>query len=265
MNSANGSRPLALVTGASVGIGRELAREFAAHSHDVILVARDRDALEALAGTLEGRHGIKATVFVFDLADAGSPQRLYDAVVAEGLEVDVLVNNAGFGLGGAFADTDIERELDMIQVNIASLVQLTKLFMQPMLKRRQGRILNVGSTAGFQPGPYMSVYFATKAFILSFSQALDEELRNTGITVTCLCPGATATEFAKRAGITQTRLFSLTGVDDPADVARYGFAATMRGERIAIPGLKHKMMVQAERAIPRSIVTRLSRMVQENR
>ena len=255
----------ALITGASVGIGLELAKQFAAHGHDLILVARNRDALEAAAGALEGRHGIKATVLVFDLADPEAPQRIFDAVIAEGLQADILVNNAGFGFGGAFVETDIVRELDMIQVNVAALVHLTKLFLQPMVLRRSGRILNVASTAAFQPGPLHSIYFATKAFVLSFSQAIDEELRNTGVSVTCLCPGATASEFAERAGLTDTRLYKLTGVASAEDVARYGYSATMRGERVALPGMKNKAHIQALRLLPRALVTRLARKVQENR
>ncbi len=253
-----------LITGGSRGIGLELAKQFAAHGHDLILVARDRDALEAAAGSLEGKHGIKATVLVFDLADPDSPQSLYDEVASQGLKVDILVNNAGFGLAGQFAETDFELEQDMVQVNVVALMQLTKLFMQPMLRRRKGRILNIASTAAFQPGPLMSIYFSTKAFILSFSQAIDEELRNTGVTVTCLCPGATDTFFAERAGHQNSRLFRMTGVADAKDVARYGYAATMRGQRLAIPGLKNKAMVQVERLIPRAIVTTLARKVQEN-
>jgi short-subunit dehydrogenase len=255
----------ALVTGASVGIGLELAKEFASHGHNLVLVARNRDALEALAGTLEGKHGIKATVFVFDLAEPDSPQALFDAVTAEGIDIDILVNNAGFGLGGAFADTDIDVELAMIQVNVASLVLLTKLFLQPMLRRKHGRILNVASTAGFQPGPLMSIYYATKAFVLSFSQAIDEELRGSGITVTCLCPGATDTEFADRAGISNTRLFQIAGVADAEPVARFGYEATMKGVRLAIPGMKNKSHVQGLRLLPRNLVTYLARKVQENR
>ncbi|MGK2961252.1 MAG: SDR family NAD(P)-dependent oxidoreductase [Gemmatimonadaceae bacterium] len=254
-----------LITGGSRGIGLELAKQFAAHGHDLILVARHRDALEAAAGILEGKHGVKVTVMSFDLADPQCAQRLFDAVTSEGLQVDVLVNNAGFGHGGEFAETDLSAELDMIQVNVASLVHLTKLFLQPMILRRSGRILNVGSTAGFHPGPLHSIYFATKAFILSFSQAIDEELRNTGVTVTCLTPGATATNFAERANLSNTVLFNMTGVADAEDVARYGYAATMRGERLAIPGIKNKFVAQAGRLIPRAIATTLARKVQENR
>lgn len=258
-------RETALITGASAGIGLELAKQFAAHGHDLILVARNRDALEAAAGTLEGRHGIKATVIASDLAQPESPQRVFESVMAEGLRVDILVNNAGFGFAGPFVETDIDRELDMIQVNIAAVTHLTKLFLQPMVLRRSGRILNVASTAGFQPGPLMSVYYASKAYVLSLSQALDEELRNTGVTVTCLCPGATATEFADRAGLTNTRLFTITGVANAEDVARFGYAATMRGDRLALPGIKNKAQIQFLRLLPRSLVTTLARKVQENR
>ncbi len=254
-----------LITGGSRGIGLELAKQFAAHGHDLILVARDRDALEAAAGSLEGKHGIKATVIVSDLADPDSPERLYDTVASLGLQVDILVNNAGFGKAGEFAETDIDIQRAMVQVNVVSLMHLTNLFMQPMLLRRKGRILNVASTAAFQPGPLMSVYYSTKAFVLSFSQAIDEELRNTGVTVTCLCPGATATFFAERAGLSNSRLFKLTGVANAEDVARYGYAATMGGERLAIPGMKNKAMVQGQRLIPRAIVTTLARKAQENR
>src|SRR5687768_9145414 len=145
------SRETALITGASVGLGLELAKQFAANGHDLILTARNRDALEAAAGTLEGRYGIKATVIASDLAQPESPQRVFESVMAEGLRVDILVNNAGFGFAGPFVETDIDRELDMIQVNIAAVTHLTKLFLQPMVLRRSGRILNVASTAGFQP------------------------------------------------------------------------------------------------------------------
>ena len=255
----------ALITGGSVGIGLELAKQFAAHGHDLILVARNRDSLEAAAGMLEGKYGIKVATFASDLADPESPQKLFEAVHAEALHVDILVNNAGFGLGGEFTETDIDRELDMIQVNVAALVHLTKLFLQPMVLRRSGRILNVASTAAFQPGPLHSIYFASKAFVLSFSQAIDEELRNTGVSVTCLCPGATASEFAERAGLGDTRLYKLTGVASAEDVAHYGYSATMRGERVALPGLKNKAHIQALRLLPRAVVTMLARKVQENR
>ncbi|MDO8502041.1 MAG: SDR family oxidoreductase [Gemmatimonadaceae bacterium] len=263
--SKSNQKKTALVTGGSAGIGLELAKQLAAHGHDLILVARHRDALEAAAGTLEGKYGVKVMVIASDLADPASPQRLFDAVTAEGKRVDFLINNAGFGLGGEFSDTDLDRELDMIQVNIAALTHLAKLFLPAMLQRREGRVMNVASTAAFQPGPLMAVYYATKAYVLSFSQALAEELRNSDVTVTCLCPGATATHFAKTAGTSNSRLFTRLGVAAADDVARYGYAAMMRGTRVAIPGVRDRIMVQAERIAPRALVTKLARMAQENR
>lgn len=259
------TRKTALITGGSAGIGLELARQCAKHGHNLVLVARHRDTLEAAAGTLEGKHGVKVTVLPMDLADPDSPQRLFDAVRSEGIHVDYLINNAGFGLGGEFADTDINTELDIIQVNMSAVVHLTKLFMQPMLKEKSGRIMIVASTAAFQPGPLMSIYFASKAFLLSFSEALAEELRNTGVTVTCLCPGATATGFAERAGISNSRLFTKVGVQKAEDIGVYGYAAMMRGERVAIAGMRNKIMIQAERLAPRAMLTRLVRLAQENR
>jgi short-subunit dehydrogenase len=255
----------ALITGGSTGIGLDLAREFAAHGHNLVIVARNRDRLDQAAGALEGKYGVKVTAIPSDLSLDGSAQRLYDAVLAEGIDIDYLVNNAGFGLGGEFADTDLDRELDMIQLNVAAVVHMTKLFMQPMLRRKKGRIMNVGSTAGFQPGPLMSIYYATKAFVLSFSEAVAEELRDSGVTVTCLCPGPTETEFAHVAGIKSTRLFTQMGVKDSAEVARFGYRAMMKGERVAIPGVRNKMLVQAERATPRRLVTTIVRKIQEKR
>jgi short-subunit dehydrogenase len=255
----------ALITGGSAGIGFELAKQFAAHGHDLVLVARNTDQLEAAAGKIEGKYGVNVRTIVADLADADSPQRLFDSLSADGIDIHYLVNNAGFGLGGEFADTDIERELDMIQVNAASVVHLTKLFLPAMLKRKSGRIMNVASTAAFQPGPLHSIYYATKAFVLSFSEAIHEELRKTGVTVTALCPGPTRTNFFERAGTEKTRLFTQAVVADAEDVARFGYAAMMKGQSVAIPGIGNKLMVQAERVTPRAVVTRLARLVQQNR
>lgn len=266
MTSAKKSSNLtALITGGSVGIGLELAKQFAHHGHNLVLTARHRDTLEAVAGSIEGKYGVKVTVIPDDLTDPDAPQRLHDAIVAENIDIDFLVNNAGFGLGGEFAETDGTRELEMIQVNITALTHLTKLFLPAMIKRNSGRIMNVASTAAFQPGPLMSVYYASKAYVLSFSQALDEELRNTNVRVTCLCPGATATNFAETAMVGDTNLLAKYGVGKAEDVASYGYAAMMRGERVAVVGLRNKVMVQAERFAPRNLVTRLARMAQENR
>ncbi|MEO5580912.1 MAG: SDR family oxidoreductase, partial [Gemmatimonadaceae bacterium] len=259
------ARTTALITGASMGIGLELARQFAMHGHDLILVARHRDLLEAVARKFEGEHGISAHVIVADLADPEAPQSLFDEVRAANLEVDFLVNNAGFGLGGEFSDTDIARELDMIQVNIAAVTHLTKLFLPQMLKRRTGRIMQVASIAAFQPGPWMSVYYASKAYLLSFSQALSEELRNSGITVTALCPGPTATNFAETAHMSNSTPFARGLVATAEGVAKYGYAAMMRGERIAITSFRDRLLMQAERIMPRATVTRIVRLLQENR
>lgn len=266
MTSAKKSSGLtALITGGSGGIGLELARQFAGHGHDLVLTARHSDALEAVAGTIKGKHGVRVTVIPDDLTDPDAPQRLFDAIRAENIDIHFLVNNAGFGLGGEFVDTDIKRELEMVQVNITALMQLTKLFLPEMIKRKSGKILNLASTAAFQPGPLMSVYYASKAFVLSFSEALDEELRNSGVSVTCLCPGATATGFAETAGVTNSKLFTAIGGTTAEQVAQYGFDALMRRERVAVVGVRNKIMVQAERFAPRRLVTRMSRMAQENR
>jgi len=228
-------------------------------------VARRRDALEAAAGSFEGQFGITARVYVADLSLPESPTQIFAFTQNEGLSVDVLVNNAGIGLGGEFSETDIERQLEVIQVNVSALTHLTSLFLPQMIRRKSGRVLNLASTAAFQPGPLMSVYYATKAYVLSFSQALAEELRDTGVTVTALCPGPTRSEFAATAQMGETRLFHLPGVADAADVAEYGYHATMKGKRIAIPGITNKLTAQANRIAPRILATKIARMLQERR
>jgi short-subunit dehydrogenase len=265
MKHSTESKVTALITGASSGIGLALATEIAAHGHDVVLVSRRRDALEAVAGMVEGKYGVRAVVIPADLRLPDAAQNLYDAVSEQRLDIGLLVNNAGFGLGGEFIETDMQLETDMIQVNVTALTQLTKLFGRAMVRRRNGRVMNVASTAAFQPGPLMAVYYASKAYVLSFSEALAEELRETGVTVTALCPGATATAFAETAQITNTRLFSHLGVANAELVARYGYKAMMRGDRVAIPRLRDRIMVQSERIAPRSLVTRLARLAQESR
>ena len=256
---------VALVTGASSGIGLALAREIAANGHDVVLTARNRDALEAAAGGIEGKYGVRADVIPLDLRNRDAAEQLYQTISNQKLDIGILVNNAGFGLGGEFLETDLPREVEMIQVNVTAVTQLTKLFAAGMVRRRSGRLMNVASTAAFQPGPLHAVYYATKAYVLSFSQAVAEELRNTGVTVTALCPGATATAFAETAGVTNSGLFKRVGVDNAESVAAYGYKAMMRGERVAIPRLRDKIMVQAERLAPRAFVTRMVRQAQENR
>lgn len=255
----------ALVTGASSGIGLDLVKILARNGHDVVISARSADALEALAGVVEGKYGVKATVIPLDLSDPAAPDTLYSAIQSQGIDVDILINNAGFGLGGPFAETDIAREIEMIELNVTALTHLTKLFLGPMLGRRSGRIMNVASTAGFQPGPLMSVYYASKAYVISFSEAIAEELRATGVTVTTFCPGPTATNFAAVAGLSNSRLFRMGGVARSDVTAKFGYAAMMQGRRIAIPGFKNNLIAQANRLAPRSLATRISRKVQEIR
>lgn len=262
----NGSQSqTALVTGGSGGIGFEIAKVLARKGFDLVLVSRKRETLEAAAGQLEGKYGARVQVFTADLRLPEAPQSIFDFLHNENIPVEVLVNNAGFGLGGEFAETKLQRELEMIQVNISALTHLTKLFLPPMIKRKSGRVLNVASTAAFQPGPLMAVYYATKAYVLSFSQAVAEEVRDTGVTVTVLCPGPTATDFAASAEVGNSRLFSAFGLAQPDDVAEAGVAAMMHGRRIAIPGIKNKIVAQSSRFAPRAIVTKLSRMAQESR
>ena len=264
-NSNGAPRRTALVTGGSGGIGLELAKVLARSGYDIVLVARKRDTLEAAAGQLEGKFKITAHVFAADLRRQEAPQAIFDFLRNENIPIEILVNNAGFGLGGEFSETDLDRELEMIQVNIAALTQLTKLFLPAMIKRKSGKILNVASTAAFQPGPLMSVYYASKAYVLSFSEALAEELRDSGVTVTALCPGPTKTEFAATAQVGHSRLFTLFGVAAATSVAEFGYQAMMQGKRVAIPGARNKLVAASHRFFPRDLVTKVARIAQEKR
>lgn len=245
-------RPVALVTGASAGIGREITRALAA-DHDLVLVARRGEELRTLAAELAPA---ACHVFPFDLAETASPRALFDAVAAAGLTVDVLVNNAGFGHLGPFADADLGKMLRMVQVNVTALTELTGLFLPGMVSRKKGRILNVGSVAGFQPGPLMAVYYATKAFVNSFSEALSVELEGTGVTATCLAPGPTRSEFAAASGMDATKLFTVGSVADSAPVAAAGVRGMTRGRRMVVTGWRNKLLLFAERFAPRGLVIR---------
>ena len=247
----------ALITGGSVGIGGALADVFAAHGHDLILVARNREKLEARGRDIHSRFGVEVTCLPEDLTDAASPARLQKAITDNGLDVQYLVNNAGVGLYGRFVKTDLNAELKMIQLNVTSVVDLTKRLLPSMVDRGSGRILNVASTAAFVPGPWMSVYYATKAFLLSFSEAINYELKPMGITVTTLCPGPTESEFKVRAGSQRSRLFEAFVMDAPR-VARLGYDAMMKGKPLAIPGLRNKLIPIAARLTPRWLVAELS-------
>jgi uncharacterized protein len=241
----------ALITGASAGIGRELARCFAADGHDLVLVARRLPELQALCAELEQRHPIKARAVACDL---GSPSALAELLgEVRGLELAYLVNNAGFGTCGSFAELAAEREAAMVEVNVTAVVRLTRTVLPQMLARRSGRILNLGSTAGFQPGPYMATYYATKAFVNSFSEALTYELRGTGVSVTLSCPGPTETEFGDISGVNKTRLFKL-GAAPAASVAKQAYRAMLRGRPVVVHGLLNWLGLQLLRVSPRAAV-----------
>jgi len=239
----------ALVTGASAGLGAEFAKLCAAGGYDVVLVARNETRLAELAASLARTHGVKARPLVADLANPAAPSEIF-AQMREN-PVDLLINNAGFGVRGAFTETDWARESDLMQVNMVSLAHLTKLFLPEMVRRRSGRILNVASTAAFVPGPFMALYYASKAFVLSFSEALSDEVEGTGVSVTVLSPGPTRTEFADAAGITDSNLFHgpTMGAEE---VARVGYRAMMAGKSSVIAGARNRWMMRGARLIPHS-------------
>jgi short-subunit dehydrogenase len=244
----------ALITGASSGIGAELAKLCAAGGYDVVLVARQRAALEDLAFTLSQAHGIAARALIADLADPAAVRTIFDSVGA----VDILINNAGFGLRGLYAETDWEAEARMIQVNITALAHLTKLYLPGMIARRSGRILNVASTAAFVPGPFMAMYYATKAFVVSFSLAIANELKGTRVTLTVLCPGPTRTNFFETAKIGHTNLTRGASMSASA-VAREGYAAMMAGKPEVIAGARNRWMIWGARFAPRQMLVGIAR------
>jgi uncharacterized protein len=252
----------ALITGASGGIGYELALLFAQDRYDCILVARSQDKLKDLASRLESEFRVKTLVLAKDLSKPTAIDEIYEEVTAATMTVDVLVNNAGFPVYGRFVETDLQAELEMLQVNVVALTALTKLFVRGMLERHYGRVLNLASTAAFVPGPLMAVYYASKAYVLSFSEALGNELKDTGITVTTLAPGATRTGFQERGKMEDARLVKGT-LPDPASVALAGYRGLMAGKSIVIPGLGNRLLPVVVRLSPRRIVTRVSRRLLE--
>ena len=255
----------ALVTGASGGIGEELARLFAADGHDLVLVARSRDKLARLSEELGGKHGVRARVLAADLARDEAPREIFEELGAGGVEVDALVNNAGFGSYGLFAETDLESELGLLQVNVVALTHLTKLFLPGMIARRRGYVMNVASTAAFQPGPLMAVYYASKAYVLSFSEALANECEGTGVVVSALCPGPTETGFvAAVPGMGESKLFD-RAVMDARTVAEAGSRGMFDGKAVVIPGLRNNLLARSIGFFPRGLVTRVVRGIQEKR
>ncbi|HTY86070.1 MAG TPA: SDR family oxidoreductase [Candidatus Acidoferrum sp.] len=257
-------RDTVLITGASSGIGLELARCFAGDGSRLVLLARNTAALEALAAELRRVHGIEAIVLTADLSLPETPAQVFQELQGRGIQVDVLVNNAGFGASGDFADLPLSRQLEIIQVNIGALTALTGWFLPAMIKRKRGGILNVGSVAGFLPGPGMAVYFATKAFVGSFSQAVAEEVAGMGVTVTALCPGPTESNFGTVARGPKSRAIR-TGKMTAAEVARHGHRAFRQGKRMAISGWRNRLIVLLIWILPRSVVLRLTRFFNQTR
>jgi len=242
----------ALVTGASAGIGYEFAHILAADGFNVALVARDEVRLQNVAGELDAKYRVKIKVVAADLAKPGAPREIFDRLQRENFPVSMLINNAGSGIYGPFADTDLDKELAMLRLNMESLVALTKLFLKPMLERGEGKILNVSSVAAYQPDPLLGLYGASKAFVSSFSAALSVELNGTGVTVTALCPGTTATEFHKRAGLDRSRLLrhGMMKQMSARVVAEIGYRAMMSGKAIVIPGLMNRILAGLAKCSP---------------
>ncbi len=252
-------RRTALITGASSGLGIEFAKIHAAKGDNLVLVARSKDKMNLLKTEIEKRHDITVYVIGCDLSNQNAAKSVYDELTAQKIQVDYLINNAGFGDFGMYTQCNWAKQLEMINVNITSLAHLTRLFLPYMVKNKYGRILNVASTAAFQPGPTMSVYFASKAFVLSFSEAIANELSATGVSVTALCPGATATSFKATAMLDSSNLFK-GKVADSKEVAEFGYKAMMKGKTVAVHGLINRIMAESVRFAPRKIVTAIARL-----
>ena len=247
-----------LITGASTGIGRELAELSAADERNVVLLARSEDKLESLAASLRERHGVRAEVLVQDLEEPDAAEATYAELKARGVELEALINNAGFGYLGAFNVADVDSQLAMVQLNVTALTHLTRLILPGLIARGRGQVLNIASMASLQPGPFMAVYYATKAYVLSFSEALSEELRGTGVTVTALCPGVTATGFQERARTADSAMIRF-GMQDAGFVAKVGYRAMVRGKAVAIPGFANHILALLVRVGPRAAVRRVVR------
>jgi len=252
----------ALITGASSGIGMELAKIHASNGDHLILVARSLEKLEKLKSEIESTTHVKVKVIQKDLSRAGAALEVFQEVAAQNIQVDYLINNAGFGDYGWFYETSWEKEQQMINLNITALTHFCKLYLPEMVKRGSGKIMNVASTASFQAGPGMAVYYATKAYVLHFSEALHSEVREKGVTVTALCPGATESGFSTAANMEDSKLFKGKRLPTSAQVARYGYKAMMKGKAVAIHGMMNSLMVNSVRFVPRSWVVALVKKIQ---
>lgn len=243
----------ALITGATSGIGRELAKLFAQDNYNLVLVARSQDELARTAGELQ-QHGIEVKTIAKDLFQRQAPFEVYDEIKSQGIQIEVLVNDAGQGQYGEFVDTDINRELDIIQLNVGAYVTFTKLYLKEMVARNDGKILQVASIASELPGPLQSIYHATKAFVLSFTEAIQEETKETNVTITALQPGLTDTDFFRKADMLQAKNVAEGNPASPADVAKDGYDALMSGEKRIISGFMNKVQVTMSNIIPDELV-----------
>lgn len=254
-----------LITGASAGLGIEFARLAAAEKEDLVLVARRRDPMATLAAELSTRHGIRVTIIEADLSTQEGVQQVIDTVVRDGIAVDTLINNAGYGLYGNFAEREADGQLGIVDVNVRALTMLTHALLPGMLQRRRGRIMLVGSVGGFLPGPYLAVYYATKAYVLSFGEALSEELRGSGVTVSVLAPGPTTTEFQAVAGLGISRVSSVTPMMSAAAVARFGYNGMKANKVVVVPGPTNKLSTLLIKFMPRAVTRRLIGVLQARR
>jgi short-subunit dehydrogenase len=247
-----------LITGASSGLGMELAKLFAADGSDLVLVARREERLIELADELKSEHGIEAHVLPKDLSKKSAPKEIFSHLNKENIEIDVVVNNAGFGNKGQIADLGTDLQLDMIQVNLVALTHLTRLFITGIIERGYGGILNVGSLAGFQPGPNLAVYYATKAYVLSFTEALAEEISNPNIKISCLAPGPVKTEFGEKSDLEDSLLFKMS-LMEMEPVVKAGYEGFRKGQTIIIPGLKQQIVPFLNRFTPRLLVRKIAK------
>lgn len=249
----------ALITGASSGLGTEFARIHASKGGNLVLVARSKDKMEALKAELQNEYNVSVYVIAKDLSEQSAPKAIFDELTDKNIRIDYLINNAGFGDFGDFVESDWEKQLQMINLNITALTYLTRLFLPGMVVNKYGRILNVASTAAFQPGPTMSVYFATKAFVLSFSEAIANELDGTGVRVTALCPGATETGFKDAASLDSSNLFKGNGIASAKEVAEFGYKSMKSGKTVVVHGFMNSLMAQSVRFAPRKMVVAIAR------
>ncbi|MDV6235195.1 SDR family oxidoreductase [Leptospira ellisii] len=256
----------AIITGGTVGIGYELSKLIAADGYDLILVARNEKTLKSVKKEIESSYRVQVETLSADLSDPKAPKKIFDFAKKSKAVVEILVNNAGFGTSGRYDRMDLEKEMDMIQVNVTALAELTHRFLQGMVERKSGKILNVASTSSFQPGPNMANYYAGKAYVLSFSEAVYEDVKDDGVTVTVLCPGPTKTEFFERADITKSKLLNnpLAPMMSAQSVAKIGYDALKKGKPVVIAGIFNWLLAQSVRFTPRFVVRKIAKFINQN-